>query len=126
MKVTTVQEMRNLDRTAIESYGIPDQILMENAGQAALLRAAHRASAFGAEPFSSSAGVGNNGGDGFVVARKILSSGGRAKIFCPGRPTGLWRSRPHEPGYPAAELEPISSTWNPLKRPGRTWCTATG
>jgi len=83
MKVTTVQEMRNLDRTAIEAYGIPDQILMENAGQAAYFVLLTRFGLRG-RTFLVFCGGGNNGGDGFVVARKILSSGGRAKIFVLG------------------------------------------
>ena len=34
MKVSTVAQMRNLDRSAIEEFGISDELLMENAGQA--------------------------------------------------------------------------------------------
>ena len=32
MKVTTVEQMRGMDRRAIAEFGVPDQILMENAG----------------------------------------------------------------------------------------------
>ena len=35
MKVSTVSEMRSLDRTAIEEFGVVEELLMENAGQAA-------------------------------------------------------------------------------------------
>ena len=83
MKVSTVSEMRKLDRTAIEQYGMKDELLMENAGEAVyavILKELgvrdHR--------FVIVAGVGNNGGDGFVVARKIHSMGGDVKVFVLG------------------------------------------
>ncbi|MGD8388966.1 MAG: NAD(P)H-hydrate dehydratase [Desulfobacteraceae bacterium] len=83
MKISTVQEMRDLDRTAIEQYGIPEELLMENAGHAAYFTLLTR---FGLQGRMNVifCGGGNNGGDGFVVARKILSSGGRAKVFVLG------------------------------------------
>ncbi|MCF8063429.1 MAG: NAD(P)H-hydrate epimerase, partial [Deltaproteobacteria bacterium] len=94
MRISTVQEMRNLDKTAVESYGIPEQILMENAGEAAYFVLLTRFGLHG-RPFLVFCGGGNNGGDGFVVARKILSSGGRVKTFIlgdPGRYRGAARA----------------------------------
>ena len=85
MKISTVQEMRSLDRTAIDSYGIPEEILMENAGEAAYFVLLTRFGLPG-RSFLVFCGGGNNGGDGFVVARKILSSGGRVKTFLLGDP----------------------------------------
>lgn len=85
MKVSTVSEMRALDRRAIEEFGIAEELLMENAGQAAyfvLLRE------FGIKDktFTIFCGTGNNGGDGLVVARKIHSNGGAVKVFMLGNP----------------------------------------
>lgn len=63
MKVSRVSEMRALDRTATDKFGIAEEILMENAGEAVyfvLLRE------FGIQDrdFIVFCGIGNNGGDG--------------------------------------------------------------
>lgn len=90
MKVSTVSEMREMDRTAIEQYGIPDEILMENAGLAA-----YRLLASVVDPATVKTvvvcGGGNNGGDGLVVARHIYSGGGHVQIVLmsdPGKYSG--------------------------------------
>src|SRR5207237_8325937 len=70
MKVLTAAQMREVDRKTIE-LGVPGLILMENAG--------HRVIEFLVEKFAPLAtqrilvlcGKGNNGGDGFVVARQL-------------------------------------------------------
>jgi len=80
MKVSRVDEMRNLDRRAMEEFGISDDLLMENAGQAVYFVILKE---FGIKnkKFAIFCGIGNNGGDGLVVARKIHSNGGEATIF---------------------------------------------
>ncbi len=80
MKVATTEEMRAMDRYAIETLGIPDEILMENAGIAAYYALAGEMDIAGRR-FAVFCGGGNNGGDGFVVARKIHSGGGIVKVF---------------------------------------------
>ena len=80
MKVATTAEMRAMDRYAIETLGIPDEILMENAGIAAYYALAGETDIAGRR-FAVLCGGGNNGGDGFVVARKIHSGGGIVKVF---------------------------------------------
>jgi hydroxyethylthiazole kinase-like uncharacterized protein yjeF len=83
MKICSVNEMRNMDQQAIEDYGITQEILMENAGQASYFTIL-KESGVNNKNFVIFCGVGNNGGDGLVVARKIYSSGGRVTIFILG------------------------------------------
>jgi len=83
MKIASVEEMRLMDRYAIEKLGIAEEILMENAALAsvALLQ---REIGIRDKKFVVFCGSGNNGGDGLVVARLIHSLGGRVKIFLMG------------------------------------------
>jgi NAD(P)H-hydrate epimerase len=85
MKVSTVEQMRALDQRAISEYGVPDQILMENAG---LATCHHVLDAYGVDGqrFAVVCGLGNNGGDGLVVARKLHSSGGHVTVLVVGDP----------------------------------------
>jgi ADP-dependent NAD(P)H-hydrate dehydratase / NAD(P)H-hydrate epimerase len=85
MKISRVEEMRWMDRHATESLRIPAEILMENAGQgAAAVLAGERG--LNGKRYVVLCGMGNNGGDGFVVARKILSNGGTPKVYILGDP----------------------------------------
>lgn len=83
MRVSNVTQMRSLDRYAIEKLDIPEELLMENAGEASYFVIMNE---FGVthKKFVIICGIGNNGGDGFVVARKIHSSGGDVKVFTLG------------------------------------------
>jgi len=72
------QQCRQFDQIAIEEYGISGVVLMENAGsncvQAIFERAMDR-------PAAILCGGGNNGGDGFVIARHLLNRNGDATVF---------------------------------------------
>ncbi len=83
MKISCVREMREMDARAINKYGIPEEILMENAGQAAYFTILKE---FGIKhkTFVTFCGVGHNAGDGLVVSRKIFSAGGNITIFILG------------------------------------------
>lgn len=73
MKTLTVAEMRETDRRCIEELGIPGVVLMNNAG-AAVFREV------GGGPVGVVCGKGNNGGDGFVVARMALAAGYETRV----------------------------------------------
>ncbi|MEJ2215286.1 MAG: NAD(P)H-hydrate epimerase [Gemmatimonadota bacterium] len=79
MYVSTVRQMRNLDHRATEEYGIPDELLMENAGHAVYYAMLERRVVDGGR-FLVVSGPGNNGGDGFVVARKLHTAGARVRV----------------------------------------------
>jgi NAD(P)H-hydrate epimerase len=83
MVYVTAAEMKEIDRKAIEKYGVPAATLMENAG-AAVAREAARLSGQGHALVVC--GYGNNGGDGFVAARHLLKKGLGASVFLAGRP----------------------------------------
>ncbi len=85
MKVCRVEEMRKLDKTASERFGIKEELLMENAGEAsyfAILKELKEVR----KRFVICCGGGNNGGDGFVVARKLFSNNADVKVFILGDP----------------------------------------
>ena len=80
MKIASVDEMRLMDRYAINDLGIPEEILMENAALAAVNLLQNKIGLRGGK-FVIFCGSGNNGGDGLAIARLILSGGGRVKLF---------------------------------------------
>src|SRR5262245_18913514 len=83
MKISQVSEMRGMDRTAIEPYRIAEELLMENAGHAAYTVLWQEVGLTDKRCLVF-CGLGNNGADGFVVARKIHSSGGTVQVYILG------------------------------------------
>lgn len=82
IRVCTSKEMREIDRICATEYGIPEAILMENAGKAALDVLLLRYPQAGlADEVLIFAGKGNNAGDAFVLARRLLSLQRKARIF---------------------------------------------
>jgi len=78
--VLTRAQARELDRRAIEEHGVPASLLMENAGRACAEEAERLLGAGAAEPVAVLCGPGNNGGDGFVVARTLVNRGRPARV----------------------------------------------
>jgi NAD(P)H-hydrate epimerase len=77
--------MRALDQKAITKFGITAELLMENAGHAAYY-ALRKAFDLPEKRCLVFCGVGNNGGDGCVLARKIHADGGLVKVYVIGDP----------------------------------------
>ena len=77
------QEVRELDRLAVEEYSVPSVVLMENAG-ANVARLLEAQGITG--PVAISCGRGNNGGDGFVIARHLEAAGHRVRVLLAAAP----------------------------------------
>lgn len=75
MKLLTAAEMRELDRRTIEEIGLPGVVLMENAGRGAAELLLRRFADLAPGPVLVLAGKGNNGGDGYVIARSLRQRG---------------------------------------------------
>ncbi len=73
MKLLTATEMQELDRRTIEEVGIPGIVLMENAGRGAADHLCRRFGDLFPGPVLVLSGKGNNGGDGYVIARHLLN-----------------------------------------------------
>ncbi len=87
MKAVTAQIIRELDRRAIEEYGISGSVLMENAGGGTARILLDRFPEVYRRGATIVAGTGNNGGDGFVIARHLANRGVEADVFLVGDET---------------------------------------
>lgn len=89
MKIVTAAQMRDIDRWAIGDLGIPGPVLMENAGACVARAIASRFEPARGCRVAVICGRGNNGGDGFVIARHLLNMGFAVKVFLAGGRDGI-------------------------------------
>ena len=88
MRTVTAAQMKRIDRIASDQYGIPSLILMENAG-AACVREIRKRWKSRLKKVPIFCGGGNNGGDGFVVARHLLNQGLIPQVFFFQKPQAM-------------------------------------
>ena len=85
MRVLTSEQMRDADRRTINDIGIPGIVLMENAGRQIVSAMEAHIEGLQGGTVAVLAGRGNNGGDGFVVARTLVQRHIDASVFLFGR-----------------------------------------
>jgi NAD(P)H-hydrate epimerase len=84
--ILTRDQVRAIDRRAIEEFGVPGVVLMENAGRGA----AEVLVSLGARgPVVVCCGKGNNGGDGFVITRHLDNRGLPVRVLLFAKPEDL-------------------------------------
>jgi NAD(P)H-hydrate epimerase len=86
MKTLSREQVREVDRRALDEYGLAGVVLMENAGRGV----AETMLAIGVNgPVVVCCGKGNNGGDGFVIARHLSNRGKNVRVLLFADPEDL-------------------------------------
>src|SRR5438445_175689 len=85
MRVLNSAQMREADRRTIDEIGIPSLVLMENAGRQAVAAMEATFNDLTERQVGVLCGRGNNGGDGFVVARTLVQRGVDVAVFLIGQ-----------------------------------------
>lgn len=88
MRILTGKESKALDSLVIHGYGIISPVLMENAGRS-VVELSKPFVDFKTKNTLVISGTGNNGGDGFVVARYIWNMGGTVSCIIAGKEENL-------------------------------------
>jgi len=86
LPVVSAGEMQEFDRMTIGETGIAGAVLMENAGSKTVLAMDECYRPLTDKTVTIISGKGNNGGDGFVIARHLINMGVRVNTFMLGMP----------------------------------------
>jgi ADP-dependent NAD(P)H-hydrate dehydratase / NAD(P)H-hydrate epimerase len=89
LPLLTSEQMRALDANAIQTIGIPGVVLMENAALAVLREIENRYDDVEDVVIAVLCGPGNNGGDGFAVARQLFLRGADVDVYLLSDPAKL-------------------------------------
>ncbi len=107
IRLATAEEMRRADRRAADELGIGTLLLMENAGRGAADAIERVYGRCAGRRVAIVCGRGNNGGDGFVVARHLAGRGAAIEVWLIGRAAAIQ-------GDAAANLEILRRAAIPL------------
>src|SRR5260221_11272562 len=108
MRVLNSAQMREADRRTISDIGIPALVLMENAGRQTVAAMEAMYSDLAERQGAVLCGRGNNGGDGFVVARTLLRRGGDVSVFLTGRAAHVRADAPTNTEVPCRRWLPVA------------------
>jgi hydroxyethylthiazole kinase-like uncharacterized protein yjeF len=86
MKILTAKQMGEVDRLSTERYHIPSLLLMENAGRSVIDELERECANLSHKKVLVVCGIGNNGGDGLVVARHMAARGTAPMVWILGDP----------------------------------------
>jgi NAD(P)H-hydrate epimerase len=89
MKIVTAAQMKELDRRTIEEAKVPGATLMERAGSGVVAAMERAAGSLSGKTVAVLCGKGNNGGDGFVVARLLRKRRAKVHVLLLARPGDL-------------------------------------
>ncbi len=81
MKACLAHQMRQIDEAAINICGIPGIVLMENAALSCINEIKNTLTTIKGKRFSVFCGNGNNGGDGFAIARHLMNNGALVDVY---------------------------------------------
>jgi hydroxyethylthiazole kinase-like uncharacterized protein yjeF len=84
LRVMSRDEVRQVDAWAIEQIGVPGVVLMENAGRSGAELVRQKLADVDRPQVCLFCGTGNNGGDGFVIARHLLNAGVSVRVVLCG------------------------------------------
>ncbi|MBI5589939.1 MAG: NAD(P)H-hydrate dehydratase [Deltaproteobacteria bacterium] len=107
MPIVTASEMQQMDRETIESFGLPGRVLMENAGRGVIDVMIQTFPDICDQDIGIATGRGNNGGDGFVIARYLAAMGAAVSVY-------LFSDRAAVKGDAAANLKLLDALKIPV------------
>jgi NAD(P)H-hydrate epimerase len=96
MKIVLASDMRRIDQEAVATYGLTVEKLMENAALALLEVLREEYGPLSQKSFVLLCGPGNNGGDGFALARLLKQKKALPTVLLVSPPAGLGREAAHQ------------------------------